>query len=392
MAVALDVILAADSLQRPLTGIGRYTYELAKRLAAHKDIARLRYFSMGSWVANPLADLDERQPGSTRHSPDRPSLRTILATNRAAVRVYQALTPTLYGWRLRGNNRAIYHSPNFIVPPFNGAVVSTVHDLSHILHPKFHPQARVDFMNLAFDVSMKRTDHVITDSETVRTEFLNRFNWAPERVTAIALGVDPEYHPRSADELHAVLAQWGLRFQGYVLYVGSIEPRKNLERLLKAYSTLPLAMRREHPLVMAGSRGWHSDQIHKQMEIGRAEGWVHYLSFVSQAHLPLLYAGAALFAYPSLYAGFGLPIAEAMASGVPVITSRVSCMPEVAGGAARLVNPLDVEDVATALRDSLDSRSWRNEARQLGLARAINFSWKDCAQRTVGVYKSIAPL
>lgn len=387
--MTLDVILAADSLRPPLTGIGRYTYELAARLAHHKDIARLRYFSMGRWLTNPLADLDERRSGSKQHSPDRPSLRTIVAGNRAAVWVYQALTPTLYGLLLRGNKSSIYHSPNFIVPPFKGAVVSTVHDLSHIVHPQFHPQARVDFMNLAFDVSMKRTDHVITDSETVRTEFLNRFNWAPERVSAIALGVDPEYHPRSADELHAVLAQWGLRFQGYVLYVGSIEPRKNLERLLKAYATLPLTIRREHPLVMAGSRGWHSDQIHKQMEIARTEGWVHYLSFVSQAHLPLLYAGAALFAYPSLYEGFGLPIAEAMASGVPVITSSISCMPEVAGGAARLVNPLDVEDVATALRECLDSRSWRNEARQRGLARATNFSWNECAQRTVGVYASL---
>ena len=389
MAVALDVILAADSLRPPLTGIGRYTYELAARLAHHEDIARLRYFSMGRWLANPLADLDEKRSGSKQHSPDRPSLRTIVAGNRAAVWVYQALTPTLYGWRLRGNKSSIYHSPNFIVPPFGGAVVSTVHDLSHIMHPQFHPQARVDFMNLAFDVSMKRTDHVITDSETVRTEFLNRFNWAPERVTAIALGVDPVYHPRSAGELHAVLAQWGLRFRGYVLYVGSIEPRKNLERLLKAYSTLPLAMRREYPLVMAGARGWHSDQIHKQMEIGRAEGWVHYLSFVSQAHLPLLYAGAALFAYPSMYEGFGLPIAEAMASGVPVITSGVSCMPEVAGGAAKLINPLDLEDISSALRECLDSGSWRNQARERGIERAADFSWDQCARQTVDVYASI---
>lgn len=386
--MALDVILAADSLRPPLTGIGRYTYELAKRLSRHQNIKRLRYFSMGRWVSNPLADLDGRQPGSKQPSPDLPSLRTVLATNRAAVRVYQALTPALYGWRLRGNKSSIYHSPNFIVPPFEGTTVSTVHDLSHILHPQFHPQARVDFMNLAFDASMRRTDHVITDSETVRMEFLERFNWAPERVTAIGLGVDPEYHPRSADELQAVLAQWGLRAQGYALYVGSIEPRKNLERLLNAYASLPLAMRREYPLVMAGSKGWNSEHIHQQMDVGRAQGWVHYLSFVNQEHLPLLYAGAALFAYPSLYEGFGLPIAEAMASGVPVITSNISCMPEVAGGAAKLINPLDVEDISAALLECLNSLPWREQATQRGLVRAADFSWDACAQRTVGVYAS----
>ena len=162
-----------------------------------------------------------------------------------------------------------------------------------------------------------------------------------------------------------------------------------IHETLEVITGTPLAMRREHPLVMAGSRGWHSDQIHKQMEIGRAEGWVHYLSFVSQAHLPLLYAGAALFAYPSLYEGFGLPIAEAMASGVPVITSGVSCMPEVAGGAAKLINPLDLEDISFALRECLDSGSWRKQARKQGIARAAGFSWDQCAQQTVDVYASI---
>lgn len=386
--VALDVILAADSLRPPLTGIGRYTYELAKRLANHADIERLRYFSMGRWVVDPLAGLDGMQPVSKKPLPEHPSLRTILAGNRAVVRVYQALTPTLYGWRLRGNKSSIYHAPNYIVPPFKGTTVSTVHDLSHILHPQFHPQARVVFMNLAFDASMKRTDHVITDSETVRMEFLERFDWAPERVTAIGLGVDPEFHPRSEKELQEVLTRLGLRAKGYTLYVGSIEPRKNLERLLNAYASLPFAMRREYPLVMAGSRGWNSDHIHQQIDVGRAQGWVHYLSFVNQAHLPLLYAGAALFAYLSLYEGFGLPIAEAMGSGVPVITSNISCMPEVAGGAARLVNPLDVEDISAALQECLNSQSWRSQAAQRGLARAADFSWDDCAQRTVGVYAS----
>jgi len=380
--MGLDVILATDVLSPPLTGIGRYSYELAKRLASHSDVERLRYFAMGRWVADPLSGLD--QPVH-----ERATLRTRLAANRLAVRAYQALTPAIYGWRLRGNRHAVYHSPNYVVPPFDGAAVSTVHDLSHVLHPQFHPAARVDFLNLAFGASMKRTHHVITDSETVRQEFLERYDWAPENVTAIGLGVDPVYRPRSREEVEHALAQWNLRYREYSLYVGTIEPRKNLERLLRAYGSLPLELRRGFPLVVAGSKGWNSDEMHRQMAVAHDEGWMHYLRFVDQAQLPLLYAGALLFAYPSLYEGFGLPLVEAMASGVPVLTSSTSCMPEITAGAARLADPMQVEDIAYQLRACLSDTQWQDSARAKGLVRAAQFSWDQCTEQTVSVYARV---
>ena len=397
--MAIDLILGADALAPPLTGIGRYSYELARQLRHHPNVARLRYFSLGRWVADPIDALTELQqrssvPGRLLATDSKPPLmsrvRSTLAANRTAVRIYQALIPSLARWQLRGESQAIFHSPNYLVPPFPGRTVNTVHDLSHVLYPEFHPQARVDFMNLAFDASLKHTTHVITDTETVRQEFIQHFGWAADRVSAIGLGMDAAFHPRSEAELAPVLAKHGLKPRQYTLYVGTIEPRKNTLRLLQAYEQLDPALRRAYPLVLAGGKGWKSEDVHRQMERAAQQGWLHYLSYVDQADLPLLYAGARLFAYPSLYEGFGLPIVEAMASGTPVLTSNASCMPEVAGGAAALVNPLDVDAIRQSIEAHLTDDAWLKVAQAHGLMRAKEYSWGHCVEQTLSVYQSLS--
>ncbi|MEG0920868.1 MAG: glycosyltransferase family 1 protein [Comamonas sp.] len=390
----LDVILAADALRPPLTGIGRYTYEVARRLARHDEVARLRYFSMGQWLDDPLSALHsspaEGNASSTPPTAPRgPALRTRLATSPLAVRIYCALTPMYFGWRLRGNRQSIYHAPNYIVPPFDGRTVSTVHDLSHILYPHFHPRARVDYLSLTLGPSLARTSHVITVSEAVRQEMIERRLMPPDRITAILEAADSAFRPHTVQMLESAMQALGLRAGQYCLFVGTVEPRKNVERLIQAYELLPKDMRREWPLVVAGGKGWNSEAIHARMAKAQAEGWLRYVSFVDQRWLPALYAGARLMAYPSLYEGFGLPIVEAMASGTPVLTSDASCMPEVAGGAARLVNPLDVEEIAQALEDCLSNEVWQAEARAKGLARAASLSWDRCVEETVAVYKQL---
>ena len=382
--MAIDLILGADSITAPLTGIGRYTLELARGLPLHPDVARVRYFSLGRWAQLPqLLQADATAPSQA------PTLRSVLAGNRAAVRVFRLLMPQLQRLRLRGQGEAIYHSPNFFLPPFAGRTVTTVHDLSHHIYPEFHPPARIDYMRRMLPGSLARASHVITVSESARQDLISHFGHAPERITAIPLGANPAFRPHSAAELAPVLARLGLQAQGYSLYVGTIEPRKNLDRLLDAYEGLPAALRTRYPLVMAGSTGWRSEHTHQRMARAASAGWLHYLRYIPQADLPALYAGARVFAYPSLYEGFGLPVLEAMACGVPVLTSTSSSLPEVAGNAALLIAPEDTDALRAALLHALQDDAWRRQASAAGLARAASFSWGQCVQRTVAVYQQL---
>ena len=388
----LDVIFAADALRPPLTGIGRYTYELAKRLGCHERIDRLRYFSSGRWVDDPMAALETTAPLKLSVTKTKAALRDRVAGSRLAVRLYKRITPALFGWRLRGNDGCVYHSPNYIVPNFSGRTVSTIHDLSHILYPNFHPQARVEYMNMALGESLARTDHVITVSETVRQEVLAHGLMSPEQVTAIHLAAGNDFRPHTSEMLDSVLNALGLKSGRYSLFVGTIEPRKNIQRLVEAYGMLPKEVRHNWPLVIAGGNGWNSSAIHLCLAKAQAQGWLQYISYVDQSWLPALYAGARLMAYPSLYEGFGLPIVEAMASGTPVLTSNVSCMPEIAGGAARLVNPLNLEEISYGLQTCLTDEHWQRQARTLGLVRSGQMSWDQCSERTIEIYAKVAQL
>lgn len=383
--MGISLILAVDGIVPPLTGIGRYALELALGLATHPEIEDLRCFAHGLWVGPParakFQEGTQPRPGAL--------LRAALAGNRAAVRVYQRLVPQISRWRLRGERDALFHSPSYMLPPFPGASIATVHDLSHVLYPQFHPAARVDYMNRAFPRTLRCATHLITDAESVRRELIARMGWAADRVTAVPLGVGAEFRPHAAAELRPLMQKLRLEAGGYSLCVGTIEPRKNIDRLLSAYEALPRGLRRMFPLVLAGAAGWRSAQTHSRIVRAQAENWLRYLSFVPQDELPALYAGARLFVYPSLYEGFGLPVLEAMASGTPVITSNVSSLPEVVGGAARLVEPQDVDSLRCALEDVLQDDEWRTAAGAAGLARAATFSWSECVDRTVSVYKKL---
>lgn len=385
LPTALDLILAVDSITPPLTGIGRYAFELSQGLANHPQIERLRCFSMGRWVAPP----DPAAWGANSAVTGGAHLRRALAGSRLAVRVYHALEPRLASWCLRHEQAALYHSPNYFLPPFPGRAIATVHDLSHALFPQFHPAARVDYINRAFPQTLKRADHLITDAESVRQEVIERYGWPADRITAVPLGVDPSFQPRLADAVQPLLARVGLRHNSYSLFVGTIEPRKNLDRLLTAYESLPPSLRGDVPLVIAGARGWQSAPIHARMARAEAAGWLRYLSYLPQTELPLLFAGARLFAYPSLYEGFGLPVLEAMASGVPVLTSNRSSLPEVVGDTAQLVDPESVDEIAAALAQVLQDDAWLERAGVAALARSSQFNWRRCVDQTVAVYRHV---
>lgn len=389
----MRVILGADAIHRPLTGIGRYAFELAARLRHLIASGDLTFFSAGRWVRwEELSGIDTRSaiPDLVTDGRGRGSfaegLRARLAANRLAVKVYQSLAPGWYGFRLRHFRDHVFHAPNYIVPPHPGAKVATIHDLSHIFYPRFHPSTRVEYLNKLLPRSIESADLLITVSDSVRNELLEHFRCPPDRVMAIPHGVDPIFRPRSAADVAADLESVGLRYGGYTLYVGTVEPRKNLGMLLSAYESLSSKVRRAWPLVVAGSPGWHSGDVHDRFAEAQKDGWLVYLRYVSQGFLPSLYSGARLFVYPSVYEGFGLPALEALASGLPVVCSSASALREVVGSAGRFVPHADVdawrEEILMTLQD--DRRC--DKATVDGPARASAFSWDKCASETVAAY------
>lgn len=379
----MRLIVSVDALRPPLTGIGRYTWELVVRLQKTPRLTQLRFYRAGNWV---------RDPGRLCLARASPTAVDVPTPEKAAP---PAQPSAAYRWAknlywnttCRGN---VFHAPNYFLPSYARNGVVTVHDLSVLRFPETHPIERVRQWDDAFRRSLDLASQLITDTEATRQEVIEQFQWPAERVTAVPLGVSPDYRPRSAEALRPALAAHGLQPGRYVLCVATLEPRKRIDVLLAAYRLLPMALRRQHPLVLVGPQGWQAERLLQQVAEAQTEGWLTYLGFVPPDVLPLLYAGTSGFAYPSVYEGFGLPVVEAMASGVPVVTSNRSSLPEVAGGAAWLVDPDDATQLALALEQMLVDPARRVAAVQAGIAHAARFTWDACLQQTLAVYRRAA--
>jgi glycosyltransferase involved in cell wall biosynthesis len=376
------VILSTDPVKFPLTGIGRYTFELARGLQAARldDLQFLHGIQLRSTL--PL-------PDDVRPMEMAPVWERFLQKNRLAVGVYRALSPRLKGLALKGFEDYVFHGPNFYLPPFAGRSVATIHDLSPYLWSQSHPPERVRYMQAEIELSLERASALITDTEFTRQEVAKFFSWPLDKIFAVPLASAPEFKPMPFEELKPALASLGLVPVGYTLFTGTVEPRKNIDVLLDAYASLPLTLRLKWPLVIAGYRGWSNDALYSRIRTAENEGWLRYLGFVPYDLLPRLMAGASLFVYPSLYEGFGLPVLEAMACGVPVVCSNASTLPEVTGLAAALHDPNDVDGLAVLIRAGLEDDGWRKSARAAGLVQAAKFSWQRCTQQTLNVYQTV---
>lgn len=364
----MRVALLVDALSPQLAGIGRYCWELAQRLPAHPNVRSVGYYLGPDELRDPARLLRPRQPPG-------PTYRKLLARLKRV--------------RRRVSSRPasdVVHGPNYRLPDWAGRGVVTVHDLSVLKFPQMHPADRVSLFEREFQRTLDRASHIITDCETIRSEVIQLTGFPATRVTAVPLGIGPEFRPLSEAARWPVLRKHHLPLTGYGLTVSSLEPRKRIDRLIVAWSELPRRLRDSYPLVIAGATGWHNDSLHSMIARGESEGWVLPLGFVSETELPGIYSGASLFVYPSVYEGFGLPPLEAMASGVPTIVAAASCLPEVTKGAAMLVQPEDIDSFAAAISEALENFDWRLDATSRGIHVAGGYSWQSCVDQTVQVY------
>jgi glycosyltransferase involved in cell wall biosynthesis len=270
-----------------------------------------------------------------------------------------------------GSGLDIFHaSHQLLAPPRNTRVTATLYDMTCWLQPETHTAGNVAMARRFARRVLQRADGMIAISESTRADAIRLLGLKPERIEVIYPGVAEEFFR----------AKPVARNKPYILFVGTIEPRKNVGVLLDAYQRLAPSLREEFDLVVAGPPGWGDPGVLRRLR--QPPAGVEYLGYVPEADLPGLTAGAAVFAYPSRYEGFGLPVAQAMAAGVPVITSNVSSLPEVAGDAALLVEPGSVAELHAALERMLSSPDLRARLSANGLKRAGQFRWEFCAQKS----------
>ena len=347
-------------------GIGRYTREIISHLA------RIDKENSYTLLVPADAPVPSGLPGNFRIS------RMPLPERLATILWHRLRVPL---WvELFTGPLDLFHSPDFVLPPVRAAwAILTVHDLSFVRAPETAtPQLRA-YLNEVVPRSVARADRILADSESTRQDLIELYDVPPDKISVLYSGVSDRFYPIQDEAiLYEVRSRYGIGRRPYIFSVGTVQPRKNYGRLVEALHRLG---RLRLKLVIAGGKGWLDDPLYRQIEALGMEDQVQFLGFVPDEDLPALYSAALVFAFPSLYEGFGLPVLEAMACGVPVITSSVSSLPEVAGNAALLVDPYDVDALTEALARVLDDESLRNDLINKGQLRVQGFSWTAAARQ-----------
>lgn len=370
MRIGID----ATTVTRHRTGVGNYIVQLVRGLAGQPGDHEFTVFT----TAEEVGEFD----GLTQVR----AIPVALPTRGARLAWEQMYLPRL----VRRERLDLLHSPHYTTPMrLRARSVVTFHDMTFVTHPQWHVASKRLLFPMIMRWSARRATHLIADSHSTRADLIRVLGVPPDRVTAVPLGAGTEYAPAAPEVLAAVCRRHGLDAGRYVLYIGVLEPRKNIPKLIGAFAriaaTLPDVL-----LAIGGKKGWMYDQIFDQVQRSGLAERVRFLGYVPHADLPALYTGALVFAYPSRHEGFGLPVLEAMRCGAAVVTSNVSSLPEVAGDAALQVDPDDEAALAAALLRLAGDESLRADLGLRARVRAAEFSWARCARETLQVYEATA--
>lgn len=367
----MKLCIDGSILLAPRTGIGRYVYENSLRLSCYKTLNITYYYGYFSDI---LLETPLQSPlGKVRNFiVTRPWLKRL-----ARLFIIKAAQ--------RGNEIFdLYWQGNFIPNPGIKAnkTVCTIHDFSFLHDSQWHPAERVEYMKKHLPIAADTSDLILTGSDYTKQEIIQQLGIPPEKIRVIYHGID--------HRIFRVYDKTPLNFslpEKFLLFVGSIEPRKNLLTFLKAYTSMEERFKMNFPLVLIGFKGWDNQEVMELIHLHHT--YIHYLGFLSDQELAYVYNMATVFVYPSLYEGFGLPPLEAMACGTPVIVSNTSSMPEVCGDGAYYIDPISIESIAKAIMDVTGDEILQQSLREKGLKRASQFTWEKAAEEHHNAFTSL---
>jgi len=365
------------------------------------DARKLQDFGIGTYVRNLVRALAALDTGgvSLRYTllvrpEDREQLADLPPHFELAVEsapVYSVRELATLSWRLWRQRLDLYHATHYVLPAvLRSRVVVTIHDIIHLLYPEFLPSRLAFFYaRRMIHHSLTRGDRIIAVSQNTRADLMQQFAVDGRKIEVIYNGVEDVFRRHlPEEEIESWLHRLGI-VRPYLLFVGNPKPHKNLDTVVQAYARARQLAPFDAPLICVGSRAGSEFKIRQRAEHLGLGDQVRLLGHVAQEALPAIYQGAALFLYPTLYEGFGLPVVEAMASGVAVVTSNTSALKEIAQGYAHLVDPLDIPAMAKAIAQCMADAEHRDALARLGLRRAQDFRWEQTARQTLGAYLAV---
>ena len=375
MRVGLSVAKAIDP-HAAATGIGVYTQNLWQQFRQSSDLSVV-----------PITGFGARVPIDVAQAEDTFSFPWDYGVSAALSMMTGASFP---GARLLQQRIDLYHATDYWIPRLRRTrVVATLHDAIPLSHPEWATPSHRWAKNALLKSSARWADAVITVSAAMVPEIVEHFGVSADRINVVHNGISSEWFERvTREQSAATMKRYGIE-PGYILTVGTLQPRKNLGRLLAAHATLSPDLRRLHPLLVVGSRGWGTEKEAEMLASAATQKQAFWLQHVSAAELTTIFQNAHALALPSFYEGFGLPVVEAFASGIPVLTSNTAALREIARDAALFVDPFDDQEIAEALRRIVEDPALRRQLVERGNERVHDFSWERCAAETIEVYRKV---
>ena len=381
MKVKKKILIDGLSLLSPFTGVAKYTYENAFRFQKIYSDKYEWFYDYGFHSRNLIGTESIRQ---SEHFLKK--FKSVIVSN-PLLKSFVRKTLSCVS-RVSSPSYDLYWQPNYIPQKVKAKkVVTTIHDFSFHIQPQWHPRERIEYYRKNFWEKAAASDWIITGSHFTKEEIVNYMGYPEEKITVIYHAVDHKvYRSYEEEVLQVTKEKFGLS-DTFLLFVGSIEPRKNLLNLLKAYHLLSHEIKKNCPLVLVGFKGWENREI--MQEIEKEKEYIHYLGYLSNEELAHVYGLATLFIYPSLYEGFGIPPLEAMACGTAVIASNAASIPEVCGDAAMYIDPNVYEDISEKITSLLTNTSKRDTLVKKGLLHSKRFTWDKAAGEHIKVFEKV---